>query len=446
MRVGTLLIAAAVLLGLSGTALAQKVMLNPSNQTANLVAGGGNEAEYALICSNKAKPIVESGGLTCKVDQDFYNAPLNANSWGAEIFISVHTNAGGGHGTETLYKSNGGKTLASHVQNALLANLPYGDRGLKYRDDLYVLNKTNMFACLAESIFHDCATTSGVKGHPPSESAFLKSEEGQNKIATGLAQGACSYFGKSCAGGGPPPAKGFFKGVVYKDPNVDERIAGATVTLNTGPSTIADEQGYWEFELDPGTYTATATKEGYLPNSSTREVTAGQEIWGSIGLLPSETPPDGDGDGVADADDNCPGVPNPGQEDGDGDGLGDACDVPDRPDDSDGDGVPDAVDNCPGIPNSSQTDSDGDGKGDACDTTFDPVGGADVVADAEGDAGVCSAGGTGNCPQGVACKCPTCDCECSNDGGCGATDRPVPGAALLLMLMLAVWAVRRRRA
>lgn len=35
---------------------------------------------------------------------------------------------------------------------------------------------------------------------------------------------------------------------------------------------------------------------------------------------------DGDGDGVADRDDNCPAVPNGGQADGDGDGIGDACD------------------------------------------------------------------------------------------------------------------------
>ena len=40
-------------------------------------------------------------------------------------------------------------------------------------------------------------------------------------------------------------------------------------------------------------------------------------------------PQDSDGDGVCDAQDNCPGVSNPDQSDLDGDGLGDACDPAD---------------------------------------------------------------------------------------------------------------------
>jgi len=46
---------------------------------------------------------------------------------------------------------------------------------------------------------------------------------------------------------------------------------------------------------------------------------------GVFGFVPGE-PVDADGDGVADAADNCPAAENPGQADADGDGTGDACD------------------------------------------------------------------------------------------------------------------------
>jgi hypothetical protein len=60
-------------------------------------------------------------------------------------------------------------------------------------------------------------------------------------------------------------------------------------------------------------------------------------------------PPDTDGDGVPDLEDNCPLVPNSANEDRDGDALGDLCD------------------NCPDHGNPEQTDTDADGVGDACD-------------------------------------------------------------------------------
>ncbi|HEY3449918.1 MAG TPA: amidohydrolase family protein [Myxococcales bacterium] len=94
---------------------------------------------------------------------------------------------------------------------------------------------------------------------------------------------------------------------------------------------------------------------------------------------------DQDGDGIDDAQDNCPKVFNPirpmdngKQADEDGDGVGDACDVcpmdADKTDcpqfvtnDADGDGIVDAKDNCPNAANKDQLDGDADGKGDACD-------------------------------------------------------------------------------
>jgi uncharacterized membrane protein YgcG len=90
-------------------------------------------------------------------------------------------------------------------------------------------------------------------------------------------------------------------------------------------------------------------------------------------------------------DDNCPTVPNPGQEPSSDPRFGAACYR-----DSDGDGEPDPLDNCPAVANSGQADYDYDRTGDVCDPDDDDDGDFDAAdncqftynwdqADADGD-------------------------------------------------------------
>ena len=71
--------------------------------------------------------------------------------------------------------------------------------------------------------------------------------------------------------------------------------------------------------------------------------------------------------------------------------------------DSDGDGIPDAEDNCPEVSNADQSDLDGDGPGDVCDN---------CLWDSNPNQDDCDGDYCGN----------LCDCDYNQDGACGIYD------------------------
>ena len=108
---------------------------------------------------------------------------------------------------------------------------------------------------------------------------------------------------------------------------------------------------------------------------------------------------DGDGDGIPDDLDNCPGVFNYDQRDADEDDVGDACDNCSEDSntdqgDADEDDVGDACDNCPDVPNADQAESDSDTCGDACDNCAYVDNEDQIDSDSDGVGDVCD-----NCPE-----------------------------------------------
>ena len=171
--------------------MSTKIVIDPGHGGNDSGAGGPTGLEEASVALETSFLIVDLLGefgyelhMTRMTDVfiELSKRCQIANDWEADYFVSVHYNSNGSTavGIETLYTSESGKALAKPIQKALIEATGDVDRGLKERDDLYVLNGTDMPSVLLEL---------GFISHPETEKKLRKKEYLHvlaNAVVTGI--------------------------------------------------------------------------------------------------------------------------------------------------------------------------------------------------------------------------------------------------------------------
>lgn len=169
---------------------------NPDPGAVNQITGL-QECDVALAVGTLVEGYLRAAGCTTLlVQSDSLSYVVSvANSWCADIFISIHCNSATNteaQGSETWYchGSLRGKALAACIQRQIVTSLPVVDRGLKEatpgKNGLYVLSNTDMPAALVELAFIS----------NPSDERMLADSAMQDEFARAISRGITDYFTK----------------------------------------------------------------------------------------------------------------------------------------------------------------------------------------------------------------------------------------------------------
>ena len=143
----------------------KKVYLAPSNQTANKYCiGNTNEAVVCQDIAARVEKLLAKYDCAVKVGkhaESLATKCANAASWGADIYVSMHSNAfdGTARGTCCYYcntdsRAANSKRLAQLV-NAEMAKIFPKNRGLYTSSSLVDCYKPKMPSMICEVAFHD---------------------------------------------------------------------------------------------------------------------------------------------------------------------------------------------------------------------------------------------------------------------------------------------------
>ncbi len=108
------------------------------------------------ILSDYHVDVKRSDDVTGRTDIPLIERTKRANKWGADLFISIHHNAGGGTGTEVYHHTRGtaeDKKVAQIIAPKLAKSLGCRDRGVKHA--AFTVLSCNATAVLVEGLFMD---------------------------------------------------------------------------------------------------------------------------------------------------------------------------------------------------------------------------------------------------------------------------------------------------
>lgn len=209
LRRRTLLAGAAGLLAaplLAGRAYAAtpRVYLDPGHggSDSGAVGNGLQEKNLTLDIALQVRSILQANwsvdvrmSRTTDITRSLSYRTDDANAWGADIFVSIHINAGGGTGFESYrYPTTSSNTVRLH--NALHSSVLSGMRSIgtitnrgQKTANFHVLRETTMSAVLTENLFIDTAA----------DANLLKRADFITAVARGHAEGIATYLGLTAA-------------------------------------------------------------------------------------------------------------------------------------------------------------------------------------------------------------------------------------------------------
>lgn len=200
-----------------------KVCLDPGHGTGEMNQapdGSYIEHEFALAMANRIRKHLVRCGIDVKLTREDSSTPTLtqraniANAYGADLYVSLHSNAVGGNGwndnvhglTVWTYAAGGERDRAAKLLLAEMKTAGVELFGTElYHSKFTVLAKSNMPAYLVEYAFHTCH----------SDVELLKSDAHRDKLAEATAKAICAYGGVSWIESAQEPVKPV-DGTIYR--------------------------------------------------------------------------------------------------------------------------------------------------------------------------------------------------------------------------------------